>query len=189
MTKFEQEHDKTYKITTELPHDKTNEMICAPIKDSDQPGHPPVWSGSSLSAWRKLGSLATQWAHREDSDRTERLPMLIRVFDRRTDHFFGFVTRRLMCAERRSSTQSDQSSLSTWRRSGFLATIKHTAKTDQNRWRKHTAKTLIRLGRCSGWSESLLVAHHIFGFYMLQLKYALKYQSNVLLFKFFNSSL
>ena len=28
----------------------------------------PVWSESSLSAWRQLGSLATHWAHSEDSD-------------------------------------------------------------------------------------------------------------------------
>ena len=28
----------------------------------------PVWSESSLSAWRKLGFLATHWAHNEDSD-------------------------------------------------------------------------------------------------------------------------
>ena len=26
---------------TEPPHDKTNEMACAPSEDSDQPGHPP----------------------------------------------------------------------------------------------------------------------------------------------------
>ena len=26
----------------------------------------PVWSGSLLSAWRKLGSLATHWVHYED---------------------------------------------------------------------------------------------------------------------------
>ena len=25
----------------EPPHDKTNEMACAPNEDSDQPGHPP----------------------------------------------------------------------------------------------------------------------------------------------------
>ena len=30
----------------------------------------PVWSESSLSAWRKLGSLATHWVHSEDSDQT-----------------------------------------------------------------------------------------------------------------------
>ena len=26
--------------TFELPHDKTNKMICAPSENSDQPGHP-----------------------------------------------------------------------------------------------------------------------------------------------------
>ena len=35
---------------------------------------------SSLSAWRKLGSLATHWAHSEDSDQSGRMPRLIRVF-------------------------------------------------------------------------------------------------------------
>ena len=30
----------------------------------------PVWSESSLSAWRKLGSLATHWAQSKDSDQT-----------------------------------------------------------------------------------------------------------------------
>ena len=34
----------------------------------------PVWSESSLSAWRKLGSLATHWVHSEDSDQTGRCP-------------------------------------------------------------------------------------------------------------------
>ena len=40
--------------TFEPPHDKTNKMTCASSEDSDQPE-------SSLSAWRKLGSLATHW--------------------------------------------------------------------------------------------------------------------------------
>ena len=29
------------KNLNELQHDKANKMICAPNKDSDQPGHPP----------------------------------------------------------------------------------------------------------------------------------------------------
>ena len=33
----------------------------------------PVWSESSLSALRKLGSLATHWVHSEDSDQTGRI--------------------------------------------------------------------------------------------------------------------
>ena len=32
-----------------------------------------VWSESSLSAWRKLGSLTTHWAHSEDSDQAGQL--------------------------------------------------------------------------------------------------------------------
>ena len=56
----------------EPQHDKTNERICAPSKDSDQPGHPPIlirvfavrmnkpWALSyPLSAQRKLWS---DWA-------------------------------------------------------------------------------------------------------------------------------
>ena len=43
---------------------------------SNEPRHDktirPVWSESSLSAWRNLGSLATRWAHSEDSDQTVR---------------------------------------------------------------------------------------------------------------------
>ena len=54
----------------------------------------PGWSESSLSAWRKLGSLATHWAHCQDSDQTGQIPRLIQVFAGRTDHFGGFVTRR-----------------------------------------------------------------------------------------------
>ena len=39
---------------------------------------------SSLSAWRNLGSLATNSAHSEDSDQTGRMPRLIWVFAGRT---------------------------------------------------------------------------------------------------------
>ena len=44
---------------------------CAPSEDSDQPGH---------STWRNIGSLATHWAHSEDSDQTGRMSRLIWVF-------------------------------------------------------------------------------------------------------------
>ena len=55
----------------------------------------PVWSGSSLSAWRNIGSLATHWAHTEDSHQTGRMPRLIWVVAGRTCHPVVFVTRRL----------------------------------------------------------------------------------------------
>ena len=57
----------------EPPRDKTNKMACAPSEDSDQPG----WSDSLLSAWRKLGFLATHWAHSEDSDQTGHAILLV----------------------------------------------------------------------------------------------------------------
>ena len=39
----------------------------------------PVWSESSLSAWRNLCSLVTHWVHSENSDQTGWMPRLISV--------------------------------------------------------------------------------------------------------------
>ena len=64
----------------EPPHDKTNKMEVRPTKTQISLGIRPVWSESSLSTWRKLGSLATHWAHSEDSDQTGQMPRLIWVF-------------------------------------------------------------------------------------------------------------
>ena len=55
-----------------------------PAKTQISRGIHPVWSESSLSAWRKLGSWTSHWAHSEDSDQTGRMPRLIWVFDGRT---------------------------------------------------------------------------------------------------------
>ena len=51
---------------------KTNNWHVRPAKTQISLGIRPVWSESSLSAWRKLVSLATQWAHSEDSDQSLR---------------------------------------------------------------------------------------------------------------------
>ena len=64
-----------------------------PAKTQISLGICPVWSQSLLSAWRKLGSLATHWANSKDSDQTGLMPRLIWVFAGRTCHFVGFVTR------------------------------------------------------------------------------------------------
>ena len=77
--------DRSDRHETELcepPHDKTNKILCSQRRlrsawastQSDQ---------SSLSAWRKLRSLATYWAQSKDSDQTGRMPRLIWVFARR----------------------------------------------------------------------------------------------------------
>ena len=65
-------------------HDKTNKVTVRPVKTQISLGIHPVWSESSLSAWRNLGSLATHWGHSEDSDQTGRMPRLIWVFAGRT---------------------------------------------------------------------------------------------------------
>ena len=57
----------------EPPRDKANNVVVRPAKTQISLGIRPVWSESSLSAWRKPGSLATHWAHSEDSDQTERM--------------------------------------------------------------------------------------------------------------------
>ena len=67
-----------------------------PAKTQISLGVRPVWTQSSLSAWRKLWSLATHWVHSEDSDRTGRVPRLSWVFAGCTCHFVGFVMRRLV---------------------------------------------------------------------------------------------
>ena len=59
-------------------------MTVRPAKTQISLGIRPVWSESSLSAWRKLGTLATHWAHSGDSDQTGRMPRLIWVFPGRT---------------------------------------------------------------------------------------------------------
>ena len=64
----------------EPPHDKTNNVAVRPAKTQISLGIRPVWSESSLSAWRKVGSLATHWTHSESSDQTGRMLRLIWVF-------------------------------------------------------------------------------------------------------------
>ena len=55
-----------------------------PAKTQISMGIRPVWSESSLSAWRTIGCSATHWEHSEDSDQTGKMPRLIWVFAGRT---------------------------------------------------------------------------------------------------------
>ena len=59
-------------------------MSVRPPKTQISLGIRPVWSESSLSAWRKLGLLATHRTHSKDSDQTGWMPRLIWVFAGRT---------------------------------------------------------------------------------------------------------
>ena len=68
-----------------------------PAKTQIGLGIRPVWSESSQSTGRNIGSLANHWVHSKDSDQTGQMPRLIWVFAGRTCHFVGFVMRRLKC--------------------------------------------------------------------------------------------
>ena len=61
-----------------------------PVKTQISLGIHHVWSESSLSAWRKPGSLAIHLAHSEDSDQSGGMPRLIWVFAGRTVIFCWF---------------------------------------------------------------------------------------------------
>ena len=77
-------HIFTWCDSYELPHDKTTKMTVRPAKTQISLCICPFWSASSLSAWRNLRSLATNWVHREDSDQTGWMTRLIWVFSWRT---------------------------------------------------------------------------------------------------------
>ena len=59
----------------EPPHDKTNHMAMRLAKTQISLGIRPVWSESSLSAWRNVGTLATHWTHSEGSEMSEIEPV------------------------------------------------------------------------------------------------------------------
>ena len=78
-------------------HDKTNKVNGRPAKTQISLGIRPVWSESSLSAWRHLGSLPTHWAHSEHSYQTLRVPRLIWVFAGHTLTLLVLSCRGLIC--------------------------------------------------------------------------------------------
>ena len=78
-------------------------MSVHPAKTQISLGIRPVWSESSLSAWRKLGSLATNWAHSEDwSDWADaQADLSLRCAH---THFVGFVMSWLIFGNRSGQT-------------------------------------------------------------------------------------
>ena len=127
--------------------------------NTDQPGHLPSLI-RVFSIWRNLGSLSNHWAHSEDSDQTGRMPRLIWFFAGRTSIML-FVMRWL------------QWSCSNLR----LNTVIYQFRTDQTGWvliypMRRTAKTLIRLSGCPGWSESSQGAHPLCWFVLSWLKWS-----------------
>ena len=81
----------------EPQHNKTQQNDVHPVKTQISLGICPVWSESSPTTWRNLGSLVTHWAYSKDSDQTGWVPRLIWVFSGHTGHIVGFVVMPLKC--------------------------------------------------------------------------------------------
>ena len=94
-------------------HDKTNKIAVRPTKTQLSLGIRPVWSESSLSAWRNLGSLATHWAHTEDTDKIWRMSRLISDFAGRTlfllCSYVTIIDRRQLVAPRGTQHREEHS--------------------------------------------------------------------------------
>ena len=83
------------KHTHEPRQDRTNKMTVLPAKTQISLGIRSVWSESSLSTLRSLGSLATQWAHSENwSDWPDAQADLSLCWAH--NDFVGFVMSQLM---------------------------------------------------------------------------------------------
>ena len=83
------------RFSTELPHDKTSKMACAPSEDSDQPGRPPslirVFAVRTKKTWVLSYPLSAQ--RRLWSDWTDAQADLSLLWAH--SYFVGFVMRRL----------------------------------------------------------------------------------------------
>ena len=77
-------------------HVETNKMTFAPSDDSDQPGHAPSLIKVFAVRMKEHSVLSYPLSACENSDQTVRMPRLIWVIGGRTDHFVGFVMRRLI---------------------------------------------------------------------------------------------
>ena len=80
---------------THLSRLVTKPVWVRPAKTQISLGIRPAWSESSLSAWRKLGSLSTCWAHGEDWS-LGGCPGRSESSLGAQPHCFGFVKRRLI---------------------------------------------------------------------------------------------
>ena len=84
-----------------------------PAKTQISLGICPVWSQSSLSAWKNLGILATHWAHSKQSDQTGRISGWSES-SLGAHHFVGFVMQWLISFSITHLWLVDSSILANW---------------------------------------------------------------------------
>ena len=123
--------------TSEPQYDETNNMAGASSEDSDQPGLPSVWSESSLSAWRKIGYLATHWVHSKDTDQAGRITRLIWLFVVRMCYFVGFVMLRLIFISRRTQKCINKKAMIRNRNNRFPHPVPDTKQLRRHKIKQH----------------------------------------------------
>ena len=113
-------------------------MTVCPAKTRIGLGIRPVWSESSLCAQWVAKDPSFLQADSEDPDQTGWMPRLIWIFAGHTDHFVGFVTRRLI-----------RLSYFTW---GAINNSQYTAVCKFNEfWREEKNKKLKKKGYRIWW--------------------------------------
>ena len=161
-----------------------NKMAVRPAKTQISLGIRPVWSESSLSTWRKLGSLATHWAQSEDSEQTGRMPRLLVLSCRGSVKFaiillvITVLKMHVMqnsypegCNSQQSPHQKDH--FQVWAicrkyvrrektihysKPGIIDLPVEPPRNKTNKMTVRPAKTQISLGVCPVWSDSSLCA-------------------------------
>ena len=139
---------------------KPTEWHVRPAKTQINLGICSVWSESSLSARRKFGSLATHWAHSEDSDQTG-TPRLIWVFAERICHLAGFVMRRLIWIKWVSyllKTKHRQGKKKTNCKKDLAQTYKKGVSclsNEKSRWHLYTCQSFSHITAVSGFNREL----------------------------------
>ena len=134
-----------------------------PAKTQISLGIRTVWSESLLSAWRKLGSLATHWAHSEDSAQTGRKPRLTWAFVGAhaillvLSRCGSLVTVTFYLKIPTSSNRSKWMFALYW----VLRVVSSMSRDKTNRVFVRPAKTPISLDIRPGWSESSLCAQWV----------------------------
>ena len=144
-------------------------MTLHPAKTQISLGICQVWSVSSLSAWRKLGSLATHWAHSEDwSDWADAQADLSLCWEHMPFCWFCHVVAQLpvhelhqkrtcvsgVCDQARLKHACFASEAAQWLDFVFTTT-EFTIRLSKER----TIKALISLCGWAGWSAPVLFAY------------------------------
>ena len=147
--------DSSVKLLYLLSDKEFINIACASSKDWEQPAQPHHTDQSSLFAWRRFGSLATQNVPCKDSDQTARMRSLIRVFAGHTCNLESIVGKCSALAQ----LSSEQHSLCEAPKFHILFMAMNTlsGKAALPKWfSSHLKRGLLyKENKCSHWEQML----------------------------------